>query len=239
LVREYAGLYADEEQDYFSSRSAVFAERSLMKAPPNIVKTVLEVLHRDISILKIPRYDVFQRHAFDNEIFARAFPNWKEGQALYNYVYEREVDGSRSPYIMQQCALYLSRKSIHKEAFKAIDEALRRSSGRVFSIRNTHSVVLFRANIAEYDDDSGEVLASLRRSMSILQECYRDDRRKYGHALTFARQAINFNERYGEVGFEYLETAELWLDEELKVTPRAREMSKLLRDVKARLGRKF
>jgi hypothetical protein len=75
--------------------------------------------------------------------------------------------------------------------------------------------------------------------MSILQECYRDDRRKYGHALTFARQAINFNERYGEVGFEYLETAELWLDEELKVTPRAREMSKLLRDVKARLGRKF
>jgi hypothetical protein len=237
LVREYEGLYADQTQDYFASRSAIFAEKSLMKAPSKVVKRVLEVVHKEISILKIPRYDVFQRHAFDNEIFARAFPNWEDGYGLYSYVYERDVDGDRSPYIMQQCALYASRKHRHKEAFKAIDEALRRSRGRIFSIRNTHAVVLFRANIEVSGDDDGNVLSSLQRSMDILQECYRDDRRKYNHALTFARQTLKFHERYGDLGLEYLDTAENWLQEELRTATHSREMYKLLLDVRGRLGR--
>lgn len=76
---------------------------------------------------------------------------------------------------------------------------------------------LFDAN---YDINSEEALKQLDKSMSILHQCYTDDKRGTFHATTYANQAIKYYNKYGnEKSMEYLRQASKWLKEEQESKP--------------------
>ncbi len=142
-----------------------------------------------------------------------------------------------SPYLRQQAALYLAHKRRFQEAFKWIDEAIEASGNRIPSIRNSHAIILFNANINISDYGSGVVASTLKRSMDILAECYKYDKRKGYHALTFADQAVRYWQVYGDSPAKsYLETARTWLVEESTRSPWHRGVKRLLRSVERELG---
>jgi hypothetical protein len=63
---------------------------------------------------------------------------------------------------------------------------------------------------------------SLRRSMETLTECYKWDKRRLFHAVTFGAQAIEYWQAAGDEdsrreAIAYLNTAKLWMEEEQKV----------------------
>jgi hypothetical protein len=91
-----------------------------------------------------------------------------------------------------------------------IDRAINASGGKIWSIKNSHAIILFRANINHSNHPNAK--QSLKKSMDILTECYNWDKRKPFHALTFAGQALQYWEVYGdEEAFGYLQTAKKWL----------------------------
>ena len=108
--------------------------------------------------------------------------------------------------------------------------------GKVFSIVNAHAIILFRANIG-FSTRDVEVQRQLKLSMDTLAECYRYDKRKIYHARTFAEQAAEYWDVYGdEVAKSYLNTAKIWLAEELAKTPTDRSVRILLRRINRLLG---
>jgi hypothetical protein len=97
-----------------------------------------------------------------------------------------------------------------KLAFQWIDKA-RLAKPRSFSIRNSHAVILFRANIDLASSDSS-VNILLKQSMDILAECYKSDRRKSYHAIVFAGQALDLASAIGRSEAEqYLIEAKNWI----------------------------
>ncbi|MDG3004303.1 SIR2 family protein [Paludisphaera mucosa] len=215
LISEDVGPLLDPPQDYFTPRSSLVSEAIFQQLPPKSLKRVLLKFHRNVSIVKICRYDIFRRKAFDADIAYRAFSNWEEGIEFYELAYKR--DGSY--FTKQQGALYLSKKKRFPEAFRLIDEAISMSRGRIFSIRNTHAMLLFQANILQ-DHDDKTVRATLCRSMEILNECHTQDRRKLYHAIVFGKQAVEFHNVYSDdISKSYLELADKWLTEEVRRSP--------------------
>ena len=225
LISEYAGELIDGEQDHFVPRSTVVSEAIISQTPGPVFGECLRRFHTDISPLRICRYDVFRRRAFDADYFTRAFPSWQEGRAFYDDLYERDA----SPYLRQQGALYLAKKKRFVEAFSWIDEAIIKSANRIPSIRHSHAIILFNANIDLAGNDDPKVKETLDRSMQILAECYRYDKRKNYHAITFADQAIRYWEAYSDGrAKEYLTTAVTWLKEEHRKSQWHRRIKQLL-----------
>ncbi len=150
---------------------------------------------------------------------------------FYESLYERD----RSPYLLQQGALYLSNKNRFNEAFEWIDRAIVETGNKVFSIRNSHAIILFRANIGA-DSNDPTVAGTLKQSMDILAECYEDDKRKTYHALVFADQALKYWGVYGDgTAKEYLITAEQWLKSEASLWPWNHSVRRLLKVVSEKL----
>jgi hypothetical protein len=142
----------------------------------------------------------------------------------------------RSPYLLQQGALYLASKHLTTEAFTWIDRAIDQTQGRVPSIRNTHAVLLFRANIRSTGDPQ-LVARTLKQSMDILAQCYTYDSRKAYHAVAFADQALDYWDVYGDrAAREFLETALDWLIAEEKRSPWHRNVRRLRGLVSRKLG---
>jgi hypothetical protein len=232
LVVGYIGDLVDSEQDHFTARSTLFSEAILQSVSAQSFKRVLLRFHREVSPFRICRYDVFRRRAFDAALAERAFPNWQEGMEFYDQQY---LQHDRSPYLRQQGALYLTHKRKFREAFKWIDEAVLESEYRIPSIRNTHAIILFKANVNAPESD-GTKRGTLDESMKILAECHSFDRRKLYHAVAFADQALQYFDLYADAAASnYLGTAARWLREEKRSNPWNRNIDRLLRQVDQRL----
>ena len=230
IMMDYVGNLIESEQDYFTPRSSIVSEAIIEQVPSLAFKRVLVRFHEEVSPLRICRFDIFRRKAFDEYFIGKAFTNWREGMEFYEKLYSRDA----SPYLKQQGALYLAHKKRFNEAFRWIDEAVMLSRNKVPSIRNSHAIILFRANINMPADDT--VRRTLKQSMDILAECYTYDKRKTYHALTFADQALMYSEVFhDDVARQYLETAMRWLIEEEKRVPWHRNVKRLHRSVKNKL----
>ncbi len=229
IIHIYEGELADEEQDYWIPRSTIVSEAVISQAIPEDLRRVLLRFIKYVSPLRIPRYEIFRRKAYDSKILGKAFQNWREGMEFYDTAFNRE----NNYYLRQQGALYLAHKRRNKEAFLWIDEAITLSKGRNLSIQNSHAIILFGANIGLPPDDP-TVEKTLHKSMDILSQCYHQDRRKTYHALRFADQAIQFwNIYHSKEANEYLITANKWLEEEKINAPWNPSIKTLLRDTKA------
>jgi len=234
LMVEYQGdLIDSSDQDYFTPRSSIVSEAVLDAVGAVDFRRVLNRFHDQVSTYRIVRFDVFRRRAYDEKFAMKAFPNWQEGLKYYEKLCSRDS----SPYLKQQGALYLARMRKFSEAFSWIDDAVLKSGGRIPSIRNSHAIILFQANINQPDKQSRIVSETLKRSMTILSECYTSDKRKIYHAMTFGQQAIEYWRAYrNSEAREYLETAKRWLVGEARLTPWHRALRDLNKQVQAELS---
>ena len=158
----------------------------------------------------IYNFKTFRKFAFDSLLANRAFKDWNEGKNFYQsaYLYDNE-----NPYVLQQGALFLSKKNQYQEAFKWIDRAINSTNDKYFSIRNSHAIILFDAN---YDLSLDEMVEKqLDKSMEILHKCYTDDSRKIFHAIVYADQAERYYMKTNcSKTIKYLQQARIWLKEE-------------------------
>jgi hypothetical protein len=212
LIKDLSTQLVDlEDQDYYLPRSSYLSEVLLDIAPPSDLKEMLILFHENLSSFRICRFYIFKRKAYDAELIGKAFIDWKQGIEFYKTADQRDD----SPYLKQQCALYLLHKKRFKESFSWIDRALMQSDFNIPSIRNSHAIILFRANIDRPHDHSGHI--SLTKSMDILKECYDSDKRKTYHALVYSDHAIQYAKYFDDnLSREYLINAKKWLSEEFQ-----------------------
>lgn len=229
MISEGGGAFQllNEDQDFFSPRSLILSEAVIDNASGKMLQIVLNRFLKNVSPYRINRYDVFRRSAFDHRIISKAFPIPEEGMKFYEELYNRDD----TPYTLQQEALYLSGKERYTDAFRIIDKAVADSGGRIWSIRNSHAIILFKANIDRHNQPNAR--EALKQSMKILEECYRWDKKRPFHALTFADQALRYHRIYGDSdAHRYLEQALNWLSDEQKVAPWNKKISQLLPSIK-------
>lgn len=229
LIRDYSGdLIEDNDQDYYYPRSIFSAETILRVAKKDILRSVIKRALKNIPSTQIPYYYTYRRYAFDKRLMSRIFVDWEEGRDFYEAAYEYDF---QNPYVLQQGALYLSQKKRYTEAFYWIDKAITQTNDRFFSIRNSHAIILFDANINSREDGI-EVRSQLDKSMSILERCYRDDKRRIFHVISYAEQTKEYANRYfDEKTKHYIETSIEWLKSEIQINRWNTEIHRLLREI--------
>lgn len=201
-----------DDQDYYRCRTRYLAELIIQKVPNyKLMRSMLNRFVERVPVFKICRYDIFKSSAFDADLVTRYFTKYEEGIEFYKKCLEIED----SAFMYQQIALYASRKRKYSDAFRWIDKAKNCERRNIFSIRNTHAIILFNANIGKENKD-GSVVATLHQSLGILKDCYENDLRKGFHACIFGELILKFYETYGYEEVEkYIETAVEWLDKEI------------------------
>lgn len=229
MVKDYSGeLVVDDNQDYFYPRSIYSAETILKVANRKSIKHVIQKALSNIPSAQIPYYYTYHRYAFDKNLIGRVFEDWKEGKEFYEQAYEFDF---KNPYVLQQGALYLSNKKRFTEAFHWIDKAITQSKDRFFSIRNSHAIILFEANINS-KEESSVIRSQLDKSMSILERCYRDDKRRIFHVIRYAEQTKEYSKRYfDDQTKHYIKTSKEWLNSEIRQNEWNYEIRRLLREV--------
>lgn len=206
-IAEYEGVLSDDDQDYFLTRSTLVADAVLDASSANNLKSMLKKFHKNLSRYSICRYDIFARRGYENYLILKAFDNWEEGLEFYNELHKKDS----TPYTLQHAALYLSKKNHHKEAFYYIEKAKAEAGVFNWTIRNSYAIILFKANIGGTGKASRQ---ALDESMKTLKECYTSDRRKGFHVITFAENAIQYWNNYGdETGKSYLLEAKQWIED--------------------------
>ena len=225
--KDYSGDLQLESQDYYYPRSYFIAETIINVVEAHILKKVLLKTLEAVPNVRIPFYDTYHKYAYDKKLAVKAFPNFKEGIAFYELAYERDFN---NPYVLQQGALYLAQKKQFTKAFEWIDRAITQTNNRYFSIRNSHAIILFDANINAQEDI--DTKSQLDDSMDILERCFNDDNRKVFHAITYAEQAIKYYKRYGDSkAKEYVLTAIKWIKLEQKNSRVDRNLTFKLKDL--------
>lgn len=229
LIKDYSGdLMIEEDQDYYYPRSIYSAETILKVVNKDLLKSVIKKALYQIASTQIPFYNIYRKSAYDKNLVLKAFPNWEEGRDFYEDVYEYDF---RNPYVLQQGALYLAQKKKFTEAFHWIDKAITQTNNKYFSIRNSHAIILFDANINSKDENV-EVRNQLDNSMAILEKCITDDKRKLFHAIRYAEQSKEYSKRYfDEKSKIYIEKSKNWLREELKKNSWNFEILNLLKEL--------
>ncbi len=214
LVKDYSGdLILEDNQDYFYPRSYFIAETIIDTTPSDVLKNVMIKTLDNIPNTKIPYYNVYRKYAYDKILVSKAFFNWSEGMKFYQKVYDMDF---HNPYVLQQGALYLAYKKKFTTAFEWIDRAITQTNDKYFSIRNSHAIILFDANINS-TEESTSIRAQLDKSMDILEKCINDDKRKVFHAIRYAEQAKEyFNRFFDEKSIAYIIKAKEWLKKEYK-----------------------
>ena len=115
-------------------------------------------------------------------------------------------------------------------AFNWIDRAITMTNDKYFSIRNSHAIILFSANIDKKNNLSKK---ELDRSMTILEKCMTADSRKRFHAITYGQQAIRyFNSYKDETAKKYLGQAQIWIQSEMRNNRWDNEMGKILNEIR-------
>lgn len=199
-----------EDMDYYYPRSLYIAEVILESCSSSLLKDVLNTFLANIPSFRVCNYKVFHKYAFDKIKALRAFENWHDGKSFYEkaFLYDR-----KNPYVLQQGALYLAQKKQYEEAFVWIERARSMTDDKYFSIRNSHAIILFNANI---DKNGMEVRSQLDRSMQILEKCMTNDSRKRFHANVYGSQSIKYYNRYSDdKAKQYLQQALEWLNKEI------------------------
>lgn len=183
-------LADDPHQDYFSVKSAALSRIALRECKPRSFGRIFERFHSSVSTRLIVDYPVFKRYGYDNEFAYKAYPIAEDGKRFY----KRLVSMTDSAYDYQHGAIYLSKMKSFTDAFSWIDTALSKSRGRVFSIRNTHARILFEANIdiLKRNTDNLTAFDGICESMSVLQDCIKNDARRSYHLLRFCDQALQY-----------------------------------------------
>jgi len=204
---EFVSFNEEAIQDYFQTRSQVIANAIWTNAKPKMLAEMLYQFNETMSPIRIPRYHIFKRNGNDSEIVLKAFPNVEEGKKYYEWIISQNNDA----YLYQHYALYLMKKKQFKEAFINIDKAISIAGFRNWTIKNSHAVIMFKANID--NPENPEARESLDKSMQTLTKCYKNDYRKPYHIITYADQAMKFWTAYGdESAMVYLKQAKTWLD---------------------------
>jgi len=182
----------DPHQDYFSVRSGALARVALKECQARSFGRVFDRFHSAVPTRVIVDYISFRRYAYDNDFVRRAYPRVQDGLRFY----ERLVKDTENPYDYQHGAIYLSKLKSFPEAFSWIDNAMSKSKGRVFSIRNTHARILFEANIdvLKKDPSNRTALDGINQSMEVLEWCIDNDSRRSYHLLRFSDQALQYAE---------------------------------------------
>lgn len=225
-LSEYAGEFAEEDQDYFSIRSNLLADHISTVAPAKDLAEMLVHFHNNVPRFCVPNFDSFKRRAYDARLFERAFPNVRDGEAIYDVIYRKH----NSPFNLQQKALYLSRRGEHQRAFEVIDGAIAKGGSRNWSIKNSYAIIKFKANIDR--KDSIDVRKALDESMDALEQCHSADARKTFHAMSFADQSLRYWKKYRDkTAVLYLEKSREWLSEEADDDNRISNVSRLLANV--------
>lgn len=205
IIVEDSSVNSFVDQDYVIIRSKVFAELSINIIPSQIIKKVLCTFHRNISPSIIYRYDIFKRKAYDADI--TTIMSYNDGTKFYNEIIQK----NSSPYIKQQFALFLYRKNNIDIAWKVIDDAYTQCNGKIFTIANTHAVILFNKNIdSKYPvEKENELKKLLNRSFDTLEDCVTKDVKSNYHVLVYARNTVRYLERFGvdEFSKNYIEKA--------------------------------
>lgn len=228
MLKDYQSteLIDDEGMDYYYPRSYFIAESIIDGCPAELLKRVMENVIIMIPPVQICHYDVFRKNAFDKNIVLKAFRNWKEGKQFYEDVYLYDYE---NPYILQQGALYLSAKGKFTDASNWIDRAIIMTNNRHFSIRNSHAIILFDANI---NSDSPMARSILEQSMVMLENCFNNDKRKVFHAVRYASQAISFYKKYGDdKSIAFLKKSKDWLLRDRDVNSWNNEIRRLLNEI--------
>lgn len=205
-------LKYDNTQDYLIMRSKLFAEKSINLIPPKMLAQVLDNFLERVSPHIIYRYDIFKRKAYDADFTRRAF-----SKARGISFYEKLLQQNRSPYIRHQYAIFLQRKGSIDLAWEQIDRAYTECQKKIFSIANTHAIIMFEKNMAVDAKDEKELRMqkdTIQRSFATLEYCMTQDIRVNYHALTYARNAIRYFEKFGkdEESQSYIESAIKQLD---------------------------
>jgi hypothetical protein len=234
LIKDYSGeLMIDNGQDYYYPRSIHIAETILDVVDSKLLKIVITDTLYNVPTVQISSYNIYRKRAYDKNIIGKAFQDWKEGMNFYEEVF---VNDFKNPYVLQQGALYLSQKHRYTEAFHWIDRAITLTNNRYFSIRNSHAIILFDANINSKEETS-DVRAQLDSSMEILEKCFSDDKRRIFHALRYGEQSVQYSDRYPDTtASKYLQNALRWLREEQKKSAWHYELKGLIRQVEERLS---
>lgn len=226
LVDNPISLIEDDNQDYFSTRSTILSEVIIKQVDSNVLKRVLNKFIEHLPPYKIVKYSTFKKRGYDKYIAVRAFRDWEEGKEYFERLIREDP---KNPFLLQQGALYLSYKQRHTEAFYWIEKAKNMTNDSLLSIRNSHAIILFEANIKKEGQD---VRSSLDLSMDILNKCYLEDKRKLYHAKKFAEQAIDYFKRFGDdKSIEYLNLARNWVNDELKVNGWNKGLKQVLFDI--------
>lgn len=200
-----------ENMDYYYPRSRYIADVIVDACSSDLLSRVLNGVLDKVPYPHICDYKTFHKYAFDKNVTLKAFANWRDGKAFYEKAF---IYDNRNPYVLQQGALYLSQKRKYDDAFAWIDRAISMTDDKYFSIRNSHAVILFNANIEKNDNSVRE---QLDKSMQILEKCMNADSRKRFHARIFASQAIQYYGRFNdEKASSYLKTARSWLEQIVK-----------------------
>lgn len=232
----FLGEISLDDQDYYKCRTRYLAELIIQKVPNNkLMRLVLNKFVERVPTFKICRYDVFKSLAFDADIVTRYFTKYEEGIEFY----EKCLEIEDSAFMYQQIALYASRKRKYSDAFRWIDKAKNCEKRNIFSIRNTHAIILFNANISKENKD-GSVIATLHQSLEILKDCYTNDLRKGFHARIFGELLLKFYETYGYDEVEkYVGIANEWLENEMASKNNGSTSIKKMRQVKREIEKKI
>lgn len=230
-------LKIDESQDYLIMRSKLFAEKSIFLIPPEIFAHVLEKFLDKVSPHAIYRYDIFKRKAYDADFTRRAFSKTRGIQ-----FYEKLLLQNSNPYVRHQYSIFLQRKGDINLAWEQIDRAYTECQKKIFSIANTHAIIMFEKNMAVEAKNEKELdiqKNTIGRSFSTLEYCLSQDIRVSYHALTYARNAIRYYEKFGKDEFSesYIDSATVQLNsiidsKEYIYRPVLREMKTLLSELR-------
>lgn len=226
----------DDSQDYLIMRSKLFAEKSIYLIPKKNLSYVLNTFLEKVSPHTIYRYDIFKKRAYDADFTYRAFSK-TEGIVFYKNLLRQ----NKSPYVRHQYAIFLQRKGDINLAWEQIDRAYTECKKKIFSIANTHAIIMFEKNMAvdaKTDKDLDIQKNTIKRSFSTLEYCMSQDIRVNYHALTYARNAMRYFEKFGQDDFseKYINIAIMQLKDILEsgsyiYKPYMREMKDLLIDL--------
>jgi mannose/fructose/N-acetylgalactosamine-specific phosphotransferase system component IIB len=229
LVKDYSGgLDLEDDQDYYYPRSFHIAETIIEIIDFDVLKNVMIKALNNIPNIRIPFYNTYRKYAYDKTLVIKAFKEWTDGRNFYEKVYDMDFN---NPYVLQQGALYLAYKRKFNLAFEWIDKAITQTNNKYFSIRNSHAIILFEANINNPNDNL-DIRRQLDNSMEILEKCFNADKRKVFHAVRYAEQSIEYlNRYYDKKALSYVETAKLWLRSEYQQRNWDRELQNLLNKI--------
>ena len=193
----------DVDQDYYNLRSNLFARYTNQVLLWDFKKEYGEVIRRfiyEVSPLKIYKYYVFKRRAYDANLFYKVFG--KDAHELYETLYLYD----NSAYVLQQWALYKSRLEDYAGAFADIDKASNMLPYN-FSIKNARAIIYFEAN---KNKSSETAIKGMKKAMEILEECYNNDKRKVYHAQKYAEFALYFYSKLNDK--QFIKPAIAWMD---------------------------